>query len=64
MMEDKPLLTDKPVLITGASTGIGNHLVRTLAGRGFTVFATARKEADLAELHKIENVIPIQMDVR
>jgi short-subunit dehydrogenase len=63
-MEGKPMQADQPVLITGASTGIGNHLARTLAGRGITVFATARKETDLAELHKIENVIPIQMDVR
>jgi short-subunit dehydrogenase len=54
----------RPILITGASTGIGNHLTRTLAGRGHTVYATARKEADLAELDKIENVVPIQMDVR
>jgi short-subunit dehydrogenase len=55
---------DHPVLITGASTGIGNHLARYLAERGHTVYGTARKDADLAELKKINNVIPIKMDVR
>jgi len=55
---------DQPILITGASSGIGNHLARTLSDRGITVYATARKDADLAELQKIENVVPIQVDVR
>ena len=55
---------DQPILITGASTGIGNHLARTLSGHGITVYATARKKADLVELQKIKNVVPIRMDVR
>lgn len=55
---------DRPVLITGASTGIGNHLARVLAEGGHTVYGTARKDADLAELAKIRNVVPIQLDVR
>ena len=55
---------DHPVLITGASTGIGNHLANYLAGRGHTVYGTARKDADLAELKKIKNVVPIHLDVR
>lgn len=55
---------DHPVFITGASTGIGNHLTRYLAERGHTVYGTARKDADLAELAKIKNVVPIQLDVR
>jgi short-subunit dehydrogenase len=53
-----------PVLVTGASTGIGNHLVKYLAARGHIVYGTARKEADLEALEKIENVIPIRLDVR
>lgn len=53
-----------PILVTGASTGIGNHLTQYLAERGHLVYATARKEADLAELAKIPNVIPLQLDVR
>ncbi len=55
---------DRPILITGASSGIGNHLVRYLADRGHTVYATARKDADLAELMKIKHVVPIPLDVR
>jgi short-subunit dehydrogenase len=52
-----------PVLVTGASTGIGNHLTRYLAARGHTVFATARAEPHLETLGRIENVIPILCDV-
>ncbi len=53
-----------PILVTGASTGIGNHLTQYLAERGHLVYATARKEADLADLAKIPNVLPLQLDVR
>ncbi|PKK82969.1 MAG: hypothetical protein CVT49_10925 [candidate division Zixibacteria bacterium HGW-Zixibacteria-1] len=53
-----------PVLVTGASTGIGNHLVKYLAAQGHLVYGTARKEDDLAALGKIENVVPIELDVR
>ena len=55
---------DRPTLVTGASSGIGNHLARYLAARGHTVYATARKASDLAELEKVENVIPVNLDVR
>lgn len=57
-------VTGKPVLVTGASTGIGNHLVRYLAARGHVVYATARARFDLAALGRIDNVIPIRLDVR
>ena len=53
-----------PILVTGASSGIGNHLAKYLAARGHTVFATARKEGDLEALGQIERVIPLRMDVR
>jgi short-subunit dehydrogenase len=55
---------DRPVLVTGASCGIGNCLARNLAARGSTVYATARTEVDLAKLSQIENVIPVRLDVR
>jgi NAD(P)-dependent dehydrogenase (short-subunit alcohol dehydrogenase family) len=40
----------KSVLITGCSTGIGNCLVHRLRERGYRVFASARKESDVAAL--------------
>lgn len=64
MEKAKQMEKDRPILITGASTGIGNHLAGYLADRGHTVYATARKDADLAELKKIKNVVPIRLDVR
>jgi NAD(P)-dependent dehydrogenase (short-subunit alcohol dehydrogenase family) len=42
--------TRRVVLITGCSSGIGNHAARTLAGRGWRVFATCRKPGDCARL--------------
>lgn len=38
------------VLITGCSSGIGLCLAQGLAARGYRVFATARKEEDVAKL--------------
>lgn len=40
----------KSVLITGCSTGIGNCLARGLRERGYRVFASARRESDVAAL--------------
>lgn len=54
----------QPVLITGASSGIGNYLARALAERGHLVYATSRKESDIAALASIRNVTPLQLDVR
>lgn len=51
------------ILITGASSGIGKHLTMRLAERGHPVYGTVRKEADMAELSKVENVTPLLVDV-
>lgn len=38
------------VLVTGASSGIGEHAAKTLAGLGYTVFAGVRKQQDADRL--------------
>ena len=53
----------KAVLITGASTGIGRAAAEHLAASGYFVYAGARKDADMAELNKIENVKAVRIDV-
>ncbi len=54
---------NKRILITGASTGIGRSATDILARGGDTVYACARKTADLEELAHIPNVIPLLLDV-
>ena len=38
------------VLVTGCSTGIGYHVAKGLKERGYNVYATARKDKDVARL--------------
>ena len=45
-----PSMESKSVLITGCSSGIGAHLAHGLRERGYRVFASARKDADVAAL--------------
>lgn len=54
---------NKAVLITGATSGIGRVTAELLASKGYLVFAGARKDADMAELNKIENVVAVRLDV-
>jgi NADP-dependent 3-hydroxy acid dehydrogenase YdfG len=64
-MKSKMRSNNKPqtILITGASTGIGLYLASYLAENGNLVYAGARKDGDIAELSKIQNVIGIKLDV-
>lgn len=53
----------KAVLVTGASSGSGRIIAETLAERGYHVYATARKQADLDALNTIDNIEAIKLDV-
>ena len=55
--------TQKAVLVTGASTGIGRKIAESLAAKGHYVYAGARKKSDLIALDKIDNVEGIRLDV-
>jgi NAD(P)-dependent dehydrogenase (short-subunit alcohol dehydrogenase family) len=58
--ETRPL---KPVLVTGASTGIGRCIVEHLSREGHFVYAGGRKADDLRALGQLENVQPLQLDI-
>ena len=53
----------KAVLVTGASSGIGRKITEVLAARGHFVYAGARKDGDLAELNRMDNVEAVRLDV-
>lgn len=55
--------SQKAVLITGASTGIGRRIAEDLAQQGYFVYAGARKQKDLDALNQIANIQAIRLDV-
>lgn len=55
--------TQKAVLVTGASSGIGRKITERLAADGYFVYAGARKDADIAALSAIPNVKGLRLDV-
>lgn len=55
--------TQKAVLVTGATSGIGLHIAERLASEGFFVYAGARKQTDIDRLNEIENIETIRLDV-
>ncbi len=52
----------KVVLITGCSSGIGYGVAKGLVARGYRVFATARKQADVDRLNA-EGLESLQLDL-
>lgn len=55
--------TQKAVLVTGASSGIGRRIAEDLAAQGYFVYAGARKQKDLDALNRLENMQALRLDV-
>ncbi len=52
------------ILITGASSGIGRQIAKTLAEKGHKVFAGVRKKSDKIQLEKLnKNITGVYIDV-
>lgn len=58
-----PAPTQRAVLVTGASSGIGLKITERLAASGYYVYAGARKSEDLERLNAMENVSAVKLDV-
>lgn len=55
--------SDKAILITGTSSGIGLRMTELLSQNGFFIYAGVRNEEDFARLNAMENVQAVQLDV-
>ncbi|MCY4324408.1 MAG: SDR family oxidoreductase [Betaproteobacteria bacterium] len=56
-------MSNKTMLITGASSGIGQATAKHFQSQGWNVIATMRKPEDGAELAKLTNVAVVRLDV-
>ena len=61
-MKTGPRMDKKSILITGCSSGIGLCVAEGLQKRGYRVFATARKAADV-EMLVARGLESLQLDV-
>lgn len=55
--------TNRTILVTGASSGIGLAAARILKGRGWRVLATARRREDLARLEREVGVEALALEL-
>lgn len=56
-------MNSRSILISGCSSGIGLTAAKTLKARGWRVFATARKQTDLATLERDIGVEALSMEL-
>lgn len=61
-MKDSLPVKDRPVLITGCSTGIGHQVAIDLYKRGYDVIASARKTEDVDRLRE-QGLFAVQLDL-
>jgi short-subunit dehydrogenase len=54
---------DKVILVTGSSSGIGNHTVKLFQSKGWKVAATMRSPEKATDLQKIVDVECVRLDV-
>lgn len=58
-----PKPSDGPVLVTGASSGLGRSICEFIASKGHDVYAGVRKQKDSADLAKLPKFTPLFLDV-
>jgi NAD(P)-dependent dehydrogenase (short-subunit alcohol dehydrogenase family) len=56
--------TQKAVLITGASSGLGLSMTQVLAKNGFYVYAGVLHKDEMQAMNEMDNVTAVQFDVR
>lgn len=56
-------MSDESILITGCSSGIGLASARIMKNRGWRVFATARKQADVDRLKGEDGIVALRLDL-
>src|SRR5262249_37284019 len=61
-LADRTVMSMRSILITGCSSGIGLASAREMKARGWRVFATARKEQDIAKLRDEVGVDSLYLD--